>query len=62
MASATGLAALHSPLEDGSLAEIVQLLELLAELGKALGVAIASGGRSGVRGHKKGLAKSSFLL
>ena len=36
MTSAAELAALHSPFEDGPLAEIVQLLELLAELGKTL--------------------------
>jgi hypothetical protein len=57
MASAPGLAALHSPLEDGSLAEIAQLLELLTELGKTLSVAIPSRGRSGVWGHKKSSPK-----
>jgi hypothetical protein len=40
MARATGLPALHSPFQDGSLTEAAQLLELLAELAKALGVAI----------------------
>jgi hypothetical protein len=46
MAGAARLAALHPPLQNGSLAEVLQSLQLLSEFPELPGVAIL-GGRTG---------------
>ena len=59
MASAAGVTTFHPPFQNGSFAEVSQLLELLPELGVALGVAVRRWGWCFPFEHKKLVAKSN---